>query len=81
MENMLHGTFRHKLAMIQEKRTSFTEKNLANTVSQILTALDYLHKNKVIHHNLSLDNILVDLQKLNENETSMICKLTDYGFN
>ena len=81
MENMLHGTLRHKLAMIQETRTSFTEQNLANTVFQILTALDYLHKNNVMHHNLSLDNVLVDLQKLNENETSMICKLTDYGFN
>ena len=45
-------------------------------------ALNYLHKQNVVHRDLKLDNIMVDLEK-NENDqsqTKIVCKVTDFGF-
>ena len=34
----------------------------------------------MVHRDLKLDNILVDLERIDDNKTSMICKVTDFGF-
>ena len=79
---MLHGTLRQKLARIQELNASFTEKDAATIVYQILHALNYLHQQNVIHRDLKLDNIMVDLEKNHHDpsQTQIICKVTDFGF-
>ena len=39
-------------------------------------ALNYLHKNLLVHRDIKLENILME----NEEETSMDLKVTDFGF-
>ena len=39
-----------------------------------------MHKQNVIHRDLKLENIMVDLERIDEEQTSLICKVTDFGF-
>lgn len=80
LELMLHGTLTQKLAKIGESRAPFTEQDAAKLIYQILLAINFLHKQNVVHRDLKLDNIMVDLEKIDETKTSMICKVTDFGF-
>ena len=79
-ELMRHGTLTQMLTKIQETRASFTEKDCANLVYQMIIAVNFLHKQDVIHRDLKLDNIMVDLERIDDHSTTMICKVTDFGF-
>jgi serine/threonine protein kinase len=48
----------------------------------MLHALNYLHKKNVVHRDLKLDNIMVDLEKSqnDDRKTKIVCKVTDFGF-
>ena len=69
LELMLHGTLTQKLAKLQEKAAAFSEADAAKVVYQILLALNFLHKQNVIHRDLKLDNIMVDMEKIDEERT------------
>jgi len=43
-------------------------------MKQILMALNYLHKNLLVHRDIKLENILMS------DESSMDLKVTDFGF-
>ena len=43
-------------------RESYSEKEAAKIIKQILEATDKMHKNKVIHKDLKAENILVDAE-------------------
>jgi calcium-dependent protein kinase len=45
--------------LIQNKKVVFSEKKSALIIYQVMNAINYLHINKIIHRNLSLENILV----------------------
>jgi fused-like protein len=53
-------------------------------MKQIVSAIYYLHKNKIIHRDLKLDNILVNFpnenDKVNSNILKAEVKLIDFGF-
>ena len=66
LELMLHGTLTQKLAKIGESRAPFTEQDAAKLIYQILLAINFLHKQNVVHRDLKLDNIMVDLEKIDE---------------
>ena len=52
----------------------------ANIIIQILSAVNFLHCQGIVHRDLKLDNILVQLERLDDERTTMICKVTDFGF-
>ena len=54
------------------KRTKLSEKIAKFIFRQIIEALQYIHSKNVIHRDIKLDNILIDL-----NNTIKLC---DFGF-
>ena len=59
---------------------SFTEKDAANLIKQILMALNYMHKQGVLHRDLKMENVMVDIEENDSGSPELICKLTDFGF-
>ena len=39
-----------------------------------------MHSAKIVHRDLKLENIMVELSANDQGHTSMICKVTDFGF-
>ncbi|CAO3610006.1 unnamed protein product [Cunninghamella blakesleeana] len=54
------------------KRDRLTEKHARHFSRQIISALDYMHRNSVVHRDLKIENILVD-------KTGDNIKIIDFG--
>ena len=67
MENVSGGD----LLTYVKKRTKLNEKTSKFIYKQLITSLQYIHSKKIIHRDIKLDNILIDL---NNN-----IKLCDFG--
>ena len=69
---------------MKNTKHKFTEANIANIIYQICLAINYLHASDVIHRDLKLENIMVDIEKEIDKEDyisqKLVCKLTDFGF-
>ena len=69
---------------IKANRKPFSEEIVQYLMRQLVSAINYLHKNKIIHRDLKLDNILVNFptenDKNNMNMLSAQVKLIDFGF-
>ena len=52
----------------------FSEKEAANTMHQVLSAIVYCHKNFIVHRDLKPENILLESQESNSN-----IKVIDFG--
>jgi len=55
------------------KRKSFTEKDASYIMMQLFSALDYLHKNDIVHRDLKLENLLLT------KKDHLEIKLADFG--
>lgn len=58
---------------IQESN-HFGEKDAADVMQQIMTAINYLHKNKIVHRDLKPENLLLDSKS-----AEPVLKLVDFG--
>lgn len=54
--------------------SKFDERKAAKTMEQILSAVNYCHKNKVVHRDLKPENILYDTKK-----PDAVLKIVDFG--
>ena len=54
-------------------RTRFGERDAANVIKQLISAISYCHSKKVCHRDLKPENILID------NKESLTIKLIDFG--
>ena len=63
----------YNLVKALQERDDFTEKEVAFILWQLLLAVNYCHKNDVMHRDIKLDNILIEKQSLQ-------VKLIDFGY-
>ena len=69
---------------INHFRRPFPEDLVQYLMRQIVSALQYLHFNKIIHRDLKLDNILVNFQSIQDKNSLNLkncqVKIIDFGF-
>ena len=85
MEYINGGGLSDCLKKYMEKNTkAFSEEIVQYLMRQTIDALNYLHKQKIIHRDLKLDNIMVNferqLDKENLNMMKATIKIIDFGF-
>ena len=49
-------------------------------IYQILLAINYIHNSGVVHRDLKLENIMIDVEESADGQTNLVCKVTDFGF-
>ena len=79
MELVEHGNLMEVYEKVIKNNWSFTERDAANIVRQILMALNYMHREGVIHRDLKMENVMVDVMLDCKGENALMCKLTDFG--
>ena len=61
LELIPHGNLLQVLSQICKQRLSFTERDAASMIYQILLAVSYFHSINLVHRDLKLENIMVDV--------------------
>ena len=80
-ELMRHGNLLEVINEMQEKQYKFNEADIANIVFQLTLAVNYIHASGMIHRDLKLENIMVDIEDDEDELTKkIVCKITDFGF-
>ena len=79
MELIENGNLMDVLDEISTNNYNFTAADAAGLVLQILSALNYMHKQEIMHRDLKLQNVMVNIE-MNNGVPEMVCKLTDFGF-
>ena len=82
LELMSHGNLREIVQSRKEAGSeNFPEATIASVMYQVLLAVNYCHAAKVMHRDLKLDNVMVNIEEDElTGELEVACKLTDFGF-
>jgi len=56
------------------EKGQYSEKDAANLLREVIEAIDYLHKHKIVHRDMKPENLIYD-----SNEEGAIIKITDFG--
>jgi len=75
MEYCKGGSLLDRINTKLENNKCFSEAEAAVIMRQILCALNYAHKNGIVHRDVKLENVLF----LEENPNSLTVKLIDFG--
>lgn len=59
MELMPDGNLLDMLNKIAKARFSFTERDAANLIYQVMLAISYMHESNTVHRDLKLENLMV----------------------
>ena len=68
--------------LLDERKKGFTSEQIFNIMSQLNNTFKIMYKNKIIHRDIKLDNILIKEKDdiiNNDSNINFIVKLTDYG--
>ena len=66
-ELMKHGNLLEVLDKMKQTNHKFTEADIANIVFQLTLAVNYIHASEIMHRDLKLENIMVDIEDDKEN--------------
>jgi calcium-dependent protein kinase len=55
---------------------SFSEKDAAKILHQVLLGLNYMHKKNIVHRDIKPENMLLESKDV----TNLNVKITDFGF-
>jgi len=67
--------------ILDDRKEGFTSEQIFNIMNQLNNTFKIMNKNKIIHTDIKLDNILIKYIDKNNNDSDInfIVKLTDYG--
>ena len=66
--------------ILDEKKEGFTCEEIFNIMNQLNNTFKIMYKEKIVHRNIKLDNIVVKMNnEKKESNINYIVKLTDYG--
>ena len=80
LELMERGNLLEVLDHSQKNNWKLTNKDFATMTKQVVRALNYMHKKNVIHRDLKLENVMVEIDSNQQGKPQIILKLTDFGF-
>ena len=80
LELMERGNLMEVLKQSQENNWKLNNKDYATMTKQVVRALNYMHKKNVIHRDLKLENVMVEIDSNQQGKPQIILKLTDFGF-
>ena len=80
LELMERGNLLEVLDHSQKNNWKLTNKDFATMTKQVVRALNYMHKENVIHRDLKLENVMVDIEPNENGKPELVLKVTDFGF-
>ena len=80
LELMERGNLLEVLDHSQKNNWKLTNKDFATMTKQVVRALNYMHKENVIHRDLKLENVMVDIEPNASGKPELVLKVTDFGF-
>lgn len=70
----------HLMAKFFDTEIVWQVSDIAMLLKQILMSLNYMHKQDIVHRDIKLENVMVELQENQEDGSfELVSKLTDFG--
>lgn len=74
---LIHGNDMAEEIRRLQKAKTFTEKDAAKMIHQVLLGLNYMHASDIIHRDIKPENVMI--HKTGEGHDDYVCKITDFG--
>ena len=79
-ELLKQGNLLEVMTKMQKQEVTFTERDIAEIIYQILLAINYIHNSNMMHRDMKLENVMIEIKDVGNDEHQMVCKITDFGF-